>query len=120
LEQNMTLSKGYQTYPVNPNAEEIEGQPCYPDLKALLEAVDGVVFVLPPAQTEQVVREAARLGVPRVWMQQGSESEEAIRFAEEQGMSVVSGECILMFAEPAEFYHRMHRWIWGLLGKLPE
>ncbi|GAB4539979.1 MAG: CoA-binding protein [Anaerolineae bacterium] len=113
------IRKGYQTYPVNPHAGEIEGQPCYPDLKSLPELVDGVVFVVPPAQTEQMVREAAGLGIVRVWMQQGSESEEAIRFAEEQGMSVVAGECILMFAEPAEFYHRLHRWVWGLLGRLP-
>jgi predicted CoA-binding protein len=43
------IRKGYKTYPVNPNAEEIEGQPCYPDLTALPEAVDGLVFVVPPA-----------------------------------------------------------------------
>jgi predicted CoA-binding protein len=114
------IRKGYKTYPVNPNAEEIEGQPCYPDLSALPEAVDGVVFVVPPAQTEKVVREAAEVGVSRVWMQQGSESADAVRFCEDNGISVVAGECILMFAEPAEFYHRMHRWVWGLLGKLPE
>ena len=114
------IRKGYQTYPVNPNAEEIEGQPCYPNLSALPEAVDGVVFVVPPAETEKVVREAAEVGIARVWMQQGSESEEAVRLCEENGISVVSGECILMFAEPAEFYHRMHRWVWGVMGKLPE
>jgi predicted CoA-binding protein len=114
------IRKGYQTYPVNPKAEEIEGQPCYPDLHALPQTVDGVVFVVPPAQTEQVVREAAELGIKRVWMQQGSESEDALRFCEEKGISAVSGECILMFAEPAEFYHRAHRWVWGVLGKLPE
>jgi predicted CoA-binding protein len=113
------IRKGYNTYPVNPNAEEIEGQPCYPDLAALPEAVDGVVFVVPPAQTERVVREVAKLGISRVWMQQGSESEDAIRWCEENGISVVAGECILMFAEPAEFYHRAHRWVWGVLGKLP-
>jgi predicted CoA-binding protein len=114
------IRKGYQTYPVNPNAEEIEGQPCYPNLSALPEAVDGVVFVVPPAETEKVVHEAAEVGIARVWMQQGSESVEAIRFCEEKGISVVSGECILMFAEPAEFYHRMHRWVWAVMGKLPE
>ena len=114
------LAKGYQTYPINPNAETIEGQPCYSSLIALPEAVDGIVVVVPPRVTEKVVQEAAEVGVPRVWMQQGSESREAIRLCEENGISVVYGECILMFAEPAEFYHRAHRWVWGLLGKLPE
>ena len=74
---------------------------------------------MPPAETEKVVHEIAEVGIPRVWMQQGAESEDAIRFCEEHGIRVVAGECILMFAEPAEFAHRLHRWIWGLLGKLP-
>jgi len=34
------------------------------------------------------------------------------------GMDVVSGECILMFARPAGF-HKAHRWVSGLLGRLP-
>jgi predicted CoA-binding protein len=114
------MRKGYQTFPVNPNAEEIDGQPCYPDLRALPEAVDGVVFVVPPAQTEKMVRELAELGIARVWMQQGSESAAAIRYCQENDISVVADECILMFAEPAEFYHRAHRWVWGVLRKLPE
>ena len=74
---------------------------------------------MPPAQTEKVVRDAAAAGIRRAWMQQGSESESAIRLCEENGVSVVHGECILMFAEPAAFYHRGHRWMWGVLGKLP-
>ncbi len=114
------IAKGYQVFPINPNADVVEGKRCYPDLNALPHAVDGIVLVVPPAETEKVVHEAAEVGIRRVWMQQGAESGVAIRFCEEHGIDVVYGECILMFAEPAEFYHRMHRWVWGLLGKLPE
>ena len=114
------VAKGYQTFPVNPHADTIEGQPCYPNLRALPEAVGGVVVVVPPAETEKVVHEAAEVGIRRIWMQQGAESDTAIRFCQENGMSVVAGECILMFAAPVGFGHRMHRWVWGLLGKLPE
>ena len=35
-------------------------------------------------------------------------------------MSVIAGECILMFAEPAGFGHRAHRWVKGVFGQLPE
>jgi predicted CoA-binding protein len=59
------IRKGYETYPVNPNADVVDGKRCYPDLSALPEAVDGVVFVVPPAQTEKVVREVAELGPVR-------------------------------------------------------
>ena len=111
--------KGYKLFPVHPHAETIEGERCYPSLAALPEPVGGVLVVVPPAQAEQVVRDAAAAGIRRVWLQQGAESATAIRFCEENGISAVHGECILMFAEPAAFYHRAHRWVWKLLGKLP-
>ena len=111
--------KGYKLFPVHPQAETLEGERCYPNLAALPEPVGGVLVVVPPAQAEQVVRDAAAAGIRRVWLQQGAESAAAIRFCEENGISAVHGECILMFAEPAAFYHRAHRWVWKLLGKLP-
>jgi len=113
-------SKGYKLFPVHPEAETIEGERCYPSLSALPEPVEGVLVVVPPARTEQVVRDAAAAGIKRVWMQQGAESSAAIKFCEEHGINVVHGECILMFAEPAGWYHRAHRWVWKLLGKLPK
>jgi predicted CoA-binding protein len=113
-------SKGYRVYPVHPEADVIDGDRCYPSLSALPEPADGVLVVVPPQQTEKVVREAAEAGIRRVWMQQGAESVTAIRFCEEQGMDVVHNECVLMFAEPTAFPHRLHRCVWRLLGKLPE
>jgi len=53
-------------------------------------------------------------------MQQGAESQAAIRFCEERDISAIHGECILMFADPTAFHHRMHRWAWGILAKLPQ
>ena len=113
-------AKGYKLLPVHPQAETIEGERCYPSLAALPEPVDGVLVVVPPAETEKVVREAAAAGIKRVWMQQGAESPAAIKFCEDNGLSAVHGECILMFAEPAAWFHRAHRWVWKLLGKLPK
>jgi uncharacterized protein len=113
-------AKGYRVFPVNPNADAIEGDRCYPSLSALPEPVGGVLVVVPPAETERVTREAAQAGIRRVWMQQGAESEAAIRFCEANGIAAVHGECILMFARPLAFFHRPHRWVWGLLGKLPK
>ncbi len=111
--------KGYKLFPVHPHAEQLEGERCSASLAALPEPVEGVLVIVPPAQAEQVVREAAAAGIRRVWLQQGAASPAAIRFCEDNRISVVHGECILMFAEPAAWYHRAHRWVWGLLGKLP-
>jgi predicted CoA-binding protein len=113
-------AKGYEVYPVNPNAEEVDGQRCYANLAAVADRVDGAVLVVPPAQTEKVVREAAEAGIGRIWMQQGAESDEAVRFCRERGIEAIHGECILMFADPAGFVHRLHRWLRGAMGKLPE
>ena len=87
---------GYKVYPVNPNAEEILGVKCYPSLKDLPEKPDVVDLVVPPRVTEKVVRECKELGVRMVWMQPGSESEDAIKFCVENGMEVVHGVCVMV------------------------
>lgn len=111
--------KGYEVIAINPHLSEFEGDVCYPNLNSIPEKVDAVVINISPAQTDKVVREAKEVGISKVWLQQGSQSEAAIKFCEENGMECVSNECILMFAQPSAFIHRAHRWIWGALGKLP-
>jgi hypothetical protein len=112
-------NKGYRVLPVNPAVEDVEGDRCYPNLAGLPEPVEGVVIVVPPERTVQVVREVAAAGIHRIWMQQGAESEEAVRFCVDNGISVVHGHCIMMFAEPVRTFHRFHRWLWKLIGKYP-
>jgi uncharacterized protein len=116
--KNLT-GKGYKVYPIHPEAESIDGHPCWKRLDMLPEKVGGAVLVVPPQETEKVVRQAAEAQIGRIWMQQGAESESAIRFCEESGISVVHGHCILMFAEPAGFLHGFHRSILKLFGRLP-
>lgn len=113
-------AKGYKVFAVNPNAREIDGKPCYPHLKDLPEPVGGVVLVIPPSETSRVAREAVEAGIFRIWMQQGSESREAIEFCEKEGIDVIHGMCIMMFAEPVAHFHRFHRWLWRILGKVPK
>jgi len=113
-------TKGYALSLVHPSGEIIEGQQSYPSLKALPSKVGGVLVVVPPQQAEKVVREAHEAGIERVWLQQGAESPTAIEYAQQNGMSVVYGHCILMFARPMAFMHKPHRWVMQLLGKLPK
>ncbi len=113
-------AKGYTAIPINPHTDMIEGERCYPSLKALPVKVDGVAVVVPPSEAERVVHEAADAGISRVWLQSGAESKEAIRFCEEHGISVVHGECMLMDAPPAAFPHRAHRFVRTIFGKMPQ
>ena len=112
-------TKGYRLFPVNPNADSIAGEKCYPNVGALPEKPGGVLVFTPPAETEKVVREAAAAGIARIWIQQGAQSEAALRFCREKNLAAVSRQCILMFAEPVASIHRVHRWLWKILGKLP-
>jgi len=114
---NELISKGYKLFPVNPNAETIGNDKCYPDLKSLPEQIGGVVIILPPDQTGRIVQDVKALGVKQIWMQQGSQSGTAIRYCEENGISVIAGKCILMYAEPVVSIHGIHRWIWKLIGR---
>ena len=112
------VSKGYRVYPIHPSADAINGVRCYSGYAYLPEKVGNALIIVPPEQAVDAVRKAASAGIRRVWLQQGSESPEVLRVCRELGLDAISGECILMFADPAG-YHKVHRWVWGLLGKLP-
>jgi predicted CoA-binding protein len=92
---------GYTVYPVNPKGGELDGAPVYRSLAELPEKPEVVDLVVPPAVTEQVVQAAHELGLDRIWMQPGSESENAIEYCHQHGMQVVYGVCAMV-----------HRWHW--------
>jgi hypothetical protein len=87
---------GYRVYAVNPRVTAVLGDRCYPSLHALPEKPDVVNIIVPPAVTEEVVRECNALGIERVWMQPGSESEEAIEFCRRHHINVIFGACIML------------------------
>jgi uncharacterized protein len=75
----------------------VEGLVAFSDLASLSETVHGVSIVTPPRVTEQIVLQAAGLGIRHLWMQPGSESDRAIELAEQAGMNVIwGGPCILV------------------------
>jgi len=115
---------GYHVYPVNPRADHVQGERCFPDLKSLPEKVDGVVVATPPSAAPAIVEQCRELGIGRVWLHrsfgQGSVSEEAVRLGREHGLTVIAGGCPMMFCEPVDFGHRCIRWIAGIAGSLPK
>jgi predicted CoA-binding protein len=93
--RSMTAA-GYRVYGVNPKGGEIDGTALYPSLDALPEKPDVVDLVVPPAVTAQVVSQCAELGLTRVWMQPGAESEAAIQFCHDHGIRVVHDACAMI------------------------
>ena len=111
--------KGYEVLVVHPEAKDIDGHQCYASVSELPDRVGGLVLVIPPSQTEKILNDVHEAGINKIWMQQGSSSPRAVKFCEENDISVVSGECILMFAQP-QGLHKFHHWLWGMFGKLPK
>ena len=88
---------GRTAYPVNPNADEIEGLACSPDLASLPDQVKAASIITPPEITERIVEQAAEAGVQHLWMQPGAESKAAVQRAAELGLQVIAGgPCILV------------------------
>lgn len=111
-------AKGMRVYPVHPIATTLEGENCYPSLKALPEKVGGLIVCVPPADAVTAVRDAAQAGIRHVWLQQGAESPYVASLCIELGLDAVIGECILMFARPTGI-HKVHRVLAGMFGKVP-
>jgi predicted CoA-binding protein len=112
--------KGYEVFAVNSSGGNLEGEPLYPDLSSLPRPVDGIVLVVPPAESLRVIEQVAGLGIRRVWLQQGAESREVLDLCRQKDLHCIWGECILMFAEPASFFHRLHRGVRTMLGRMPK
>ena len=91
--------RGKKVFPVNRKAAEVEGETAYPTLADLPEHVDCALIVVPPKQSENVVRDADEAGIDSVWFQPGAESLAALAYCEAHGMVAVSGHCILMTSE---------------------
>lgn len=114
---------GYEVFPVNPKATEVEGARCYADIGAVPGPLDGVVIATAPSVSAEVVRQCGEHGVRQVWFHRsfgdGSVSDEAVRACEARGISSIVGGCPLMFCEPVDVGHRCMRWWLQRQGRVP-
>lgn len=115
--------RGYEVFAINPNADAVEGDPCYHELKAVPDGVDAVVIATRPETADDTMRECVDLGIEHVWMHRGpgkgSVSETATAYGREHGINVIDGGCPLMFGPTADFGHKCMRAIFKLTGAVP-
>lgn len=88
--------RGYEVYPVNPRLPMVEGLKCYPSIVDIAVKVDVVDFVVPPSSTEAILKLCLVLGLERIWLQPGSESEQGIAFCREHNLKVVYDVCVML------------------------
>ena len=114
---------GWEVVPLNPNASEVEGVRCWPDLASLPAPVDSLVIAAAPEAAPSLVRHCVEQGVRNVWFHrsfgEGSVSEEAVREAGKAGLNCIVGGCPLMYCEPVDVAHRCMRWILRWRRRVP-
>jgi len=90
--------KGYRIIPVNPNVQEVLGEKSYPDLLSIpkdihIDIVD--IFRKPTEVIHHMQEVVERGGIRTVWLAEGAHSQEAVDFAEDYGLSMVTNFCIM-------------------------
>jgi predicted CoA-binding protein len=115
--------RGYDVVAVNPGAREIEGRQCFASVREVQPPVVNALLMTAPVVTETVVRDCANSGVQRVWMYRaggkGAVSAEAVRFCEANGITVIPGECPMMFLPQSGFIHSIHAVVKRMVGSYP-
>ena len=116
--------RGYEVFAVNPNADQVEGDTCYHDLKAIPGGVEAVVIGTSPGNAESTMRECAELGIRQVWMHrafgEGSVSDAAVEYGRQHGIHVIAGGCPLMFGPASDPAHKVMRVLLTMTGKVPK
>ena len=86
---------GYRIIPVNPNAQEILGEKCYPSLLEVPDEIDIVDIFRPAEFAEPIVEVAIKKKAKVIWMQEGIVNEKAAEKAEKAGLKVVMDKCMM-------------------------
>lgn len=86
---------GYRIIPVNPNETEVLGERAYPSLLDVPDPIDLVDVFRRAEHAPDLAREAVQVGARALWLQLGIVSEEAARIAEQGGLSVIMGVCLM-------------------------
>lgn len=113
---------GYQVFPIHPTAEALHGDQCYPNLSAIPDGVDAVFIMNSPDIAEEIVDEAVKLGIKRVWMHNNtlmpsSVSEAAVARCRAANINVIAVGCPMMFLKP-DFFHSCMRWMIRATGRM--
>jgi len=112
--------KGYKIYPVNPNTPEINGDKCFKDVSELPEHVQFLYIVTPKEETRDIIEKAINRGIRNIWIQQMSETDDAVELAQKNNINLIYKQCIFKFAEPVTGVHKFHRFLSRLFGMYPK
>ena len=111
--------KGMNIIPVNPEADEILGVRAYRSIKSLPPEVQSIIVLTKKDQTAFVINEAKEKGINQIWIQQMTDSKEALDELIGSDINYITGECILMHYKPHSI-HKFHRNLRKFFGRFPK
>jgi predicted CoA-binding protein len=115
--------RGYKVFAVNPNADRVEGDVSYLNLKSIPGGVDAVVIGTSPEHASETMQECDELGIKQVWMHRafggGSVSNDATEWGRSHDIEVIDGGCPCMFEPTADPTHKAMRALFTMTGKVP-
>ena len=117
---NHLTKLGYRLWFINPQFGPDEKENCrVQSVSELPNDITHLLVLTPAIQTESVVAEAISKGIKNLWIQQYSETANALKMARDKGINLVHHQCIFMFSQP-EGMHKFHHRLKKIFGSLPK
>ena len=114
---------GYNTFAVNPNAIEVEGDKCYPNLQSIPSPVDAVFINTSPKVTMNILKDCKEAGIKYAWLHSsigaGSYVPGAEKYCEENGIELIPRGCPMLYVGKVDFPHKCLKNVLKITGKLP-
>jgi predicted CoA-binding protein len=114
--------RGYEAFPVNPNADNVMGDACFRSLNDIPDGVEGVVIATNPKDALSVAQECNELGISKVWIHKnigaGTYSSEARDYCRENDITMIVS-CPLWYGKTSDGFHRFFGATCRLLRQVP-
>ena len=111
--------KGLRLIAINPHIESINGSVCYAGIKDLPAGVKSLIIMTKKDQTARAVEDALAKGIKNIWIQQSSETPEALALLIGKDVNLITKQCILMHHHPDGF-HKFHGTIKTFFRAMPK
>jgi predicted CoA-binding protein len=90
------IRAGYEVFPVNPKAREVEGLVAYASIEDVpVDRLDRVSVYVPPEITLELLPSIAARNPGEVWLNPGTDSRRVLARAAELGLEVIRGCSII-------------------------
>lgn len=87
-------NRGYKLFPINPNYNEILGEPVYKDIMDIEEEIDLALFFVNSEKAYNLIKKSVEKGVKYIWLQEGVISVIGKEYSEDNGVPFIMNKCI--------------------------